>query len=342
MLVALSGESSASNILRISKMATLTLFFPILLSAILLPSVSSYRILISVLGVSGSQNLVMYRLAEYLGQHGHDVLILKAEVFPEAKSIPLKFSKELTYELVPPAEIAPLRETLYTMPWETTNASPVPLGLFYRLFNSVQTGCGNLLTENPKIIAELRSKKFDAAVVHFVDFCAFGLMPTLGIKGYVWMSTAFLFEPMGWYAGVPYPSSYVPAPSYAVNPDSMTFYQRGRNLAIATFVQSFVEIILLPAFTTVFRKAYGPAYPSLPEILSNTSLYFANSDPFFDFPRPTQHNIVYMGGFTSDKPDPLNEEWQKILDESQDGVVVFAMGSVVNTAYMPNSIKVKK
>ncbi|MCP3664045.1 MAG: hypothetical protein GY696_16395 [Gammaproteobacteria bacterium] len=155
------------------------------------------------------------------------------------------------------------------------------------------------------------------------------------------MSTAFLMEPMAWYAGVPFPMSYIPASPHAVNPD-MTFFERGKNLAMATFIQGMMAFFLLPGYTSVFRNAYGSTYPSLPEILSNTSLYFVNSDPFFDFPRPTQHNIIYMGGFTSQKPEPLSAEWQKIVNESQEGIVVFSMGSVVNTAFMPNPLKVRR
>lgn len=300
----------------------------------------SYSILVTVLGVSGSQNLVMYRLAEYLGQRGHDVVVLKAEVFPEAKSIPLKHAKELSYELLPSKEMDPLREMMWALPWEKkSEQNTLPLNLMNHLINKATDGCANLLINNTKIMHELRQRKFDVAVLHMIDFCGFGLMHDLQIRGYVWMSTAFMIDFMAYYSGVPYPSSYVPSAPLPVAPESMTFLDRGKSLVMSLGMQIVIDHFFLPKFDTVFEQVYGPSYPKLSEILSNTSLYFANSDPFFDYPRPTQHNIVYMGGFTSQKSEPLPDEFAKVLNESRKGVVVFSMGSVVNTVYMPNLLK---
>lgn len=66
----------------------------------------SANILVTAVSVAGSQNLVMYRLADLMGQRGHNVTMLKAEFFPEAKSIPLKHAKEISYSLIKDPEVS--------------------------------------------------------------------------------------------------------------------------------------------------------------------------------------------------------------------------------------------
>ena len=43
-----------------------------------------------------------------------------------------------------------------------------------------------------------------------------------------------------------------------------------------------------------------------------------------------------------EKPEPLNDEWTAFLEkESREGVVVFSLGSVAKTEFMPMIKKVK-
>lgn len=68
-----------------------------------------YKILVTVLGLSGSQNLIMYRLAEILGKKGHEVTILKKEIIPEAKTPKLTYSKEIAYNAINDDEVSTLQ-----------------------------------------------------------------------------------------------------------------------------------------------------------------------------------------------------------------------------------------
>lgn len=58
-----------------------------------------YKILITLPGISGSQNLVMFRLAESLGERGNDVKILNYNILSEAKRTPLKYAEEIIFNI---------------------------------------------------------------------------------------------------------------------------------------------------------------------------------------------------------------------------------------------------
>ena len=60
--------------------------------------VHSYNIVVTTVGVAASQNLIMYRLADMLGQRGHDVTDLKDGILPEVKFPKLQFAKEINYQ----------------------------------------------------------------------------------------------------------------------------------------------------------------------------------------------------------------------------------------------------
>lgn len=47
--------------------------------------------------------------------------------------------------------------------------------------------------------------------------------------------------------------------------------------------------------------------------MAQSSFVFVNSDPFYDFPRPTLHKIVHISGLSVPKVKPLNKVFFKNL-----------------------------
>lgn len=141
-----------------------------------------------------------------------------------------------------------------------------------------------------------------------VDFCTFGLTQVLNIDAYVWMSTAFLADPLAWYSGSPLATSYVPNIVAPTDPSGrMSFLDRIKN-AIASFMMIAVwKYGVVGGYTESFRKKFGPDFPDFDEIFRKTQLYFINSDPFFEYARPTPENVINVGGLTMKKAEPLNE-----------------------------------
>ena len=51
----------------------------------------------------------------------------------------------------------------------------------------------------------------------------------------------------------------------------------------------------------MLKEIFGPEFPNLEEIVRNVSLYFVNSNPFFEMPRPISNKIIHIGGLVSSR-----------------------------------------
>ena len=78
----------------------LFLFLLLLIAAASSGVCNGYNVLVSVVGVSGSQNLIMVRLAEHLAARGHNVLVLQSRFFKDAKMPKMSAAKLLSYDVL--------------------------------------------------------------------------------------------------------------------------------------------------------------------------------------------------------------------------------------------------
>lgn len=69
-------------------------------------------------------------------------------------------------------------------------------------------------------------------------------------------------------------------------------------------------------------------------MVANFSFVFVNSDPWLDFPRPTLHKIVDIGGIGVKKPSPLTKEWEEVLNRRKVNVLI-SFGTVAPAVHMP-------
>ncbi|GMR37434.1 hypothetical protein PMAYCL1PPCAC_07629, partial [Pristionchus mayeri] len=75
------------------------------------------------------------------------------------------------------------------------------------------------------------------------------------------------------------------------------------------------------------------------DILDNSSLFFPNCEPLTDFPRPTSHKIIEIGGITvASGRDSLDEKWSSIL-ELRPQTILFSFGSGAQVYMMPEEYK---
>ncbi|EYB99333.1 hypothetical protein Y032_0123g1149 [Ancylostoma ceylanicum] len=63
-----------------------------------------------------------------------------------------------------------------------------------------------------------------------------------------------------------------------------------------------------------------------------------NSEPFLDFPKPTLHNIVTLGGIGVGEARPLSQEWEDVLSLRQKTILI-SLGSVIPSVLMPEGMK---
>jgi hypothetical protein len=109
------------------------------------------------------------------------------------------------------------------------------------------------------------------------------------------MSASVLNEVISYTMGIPNPPSVVPG-FMSDFTDQMSFTERSMNfVGSVMFIPYFLR--LANTQTAVFRQVVGADFPSLIELARDkTELVFVNSVELLDFPRPTLHKVVYIGG----------------------------------------------
>ena len=79
------------------------------------------------------------------------------------------------------------------------------------------------------------------------------------------------------------------------------------------------------------RSFYESLVPDLPvsldDLFRKSLLFFVDCDMIIDYPRATLPNEIILGGLTLRKPKQLPADFEKILRESQDGVILMSFGS---------------
>nr|XP_014289141.2 UDP-glucuronosyltransferase-like [Halyomorpha halys] len=139
-----------------------------------------------------------------------------------------------------------------------------------------------------------------------------------------------------------HPYSYVPNYRMTMT-DRMSFKERLMN-TLLNVQEILVNYYFIPEQERLMSKylSYNGTYdfPPLMDMLRNTSLVLVDAHFSLGYVRPYLPNIVEVGGMTSHAVGggELNEEFQKFLDESENGVIYFTFGSIINTTFMPQEM----
>ncbi|GMS93931.1 hypothetical protein PENTCL1PPCAC_16106, partial [Pristionchus entomophagus] len=88
--------------------------------------------------------------------------------------------------------------------------------------------------------------------------------------------------------------------------ERMTFWQRIEN-ALGSFGFGMLMRGRFRSMQQIF-DAMQPGMPLLTDLMGACSLVFLNSEPILDYPRPTVHKVIDIGGIvTGTEADPLDE-----------------------------------
>ncbi|XP_014292886.1 UDP-glycosyltransferase UGT4 isoform X2 [Halyomorpha halys] len=172
----------------------------------------------------------------------------------------------------------------------------------------------------------------------FETFIAFGHIfniPVISIDAHA---------PSAWSSyltGNVHPYSYVPNYRLALT-DRMTFKERLMN-TLLNLQEMLVNYYLIPEQERLIRTylSYNGTYdfPPLLDMLRNISLVLADAHFSLGYVRPYLPNVVEVGGMTSHTGgNKLNEELQNLLDESENGLIYFTTGSIINLNYLPKEM----
>lgn len=135
--------------------------------------------------------------------------------------------------------------------------------------------------------------------------------------------------------GSPAPVEYVPHVTLAFT-DNMTFVQRMINTLTSIAESMFVNLVYLPAHEKLLHEFFGPNTPSLSSLQTNVSLVLLNTHFTLNYPRPYMNNMIEVGGLhiQSEPPKKLSTQLQRFLDEADEGVIYFSMGSIIKSSEM--------
>jgi UDP:flavonoid glycosyltransferase YjiC (YdhE family) len=122
----------------------------------------------------------------------------------------------------------------------------------------------------------------------------------------------------------PAPLSYVPGSGGTLT-KRMNFWQRLENLLMNGVFSAIVQFYHLPQQRKLFNK-YFTTDTDLDTVLYNTSLMLTNSHVSVSDAVPHVPGVIEIGGFHV-TPKKLPVDIQKFLDDAEEGVVLFSMGS---------------
>ncbi|GMT22194.1 hypothetical protein PFISCL1PPCAC_13491, partial [Pristionchus fissidentatus] len=194
--------------------------------------------------------------------------------------------------------------------------------------------CRHLLTKTD-LIEQLKAEKYDAILAETFDNCGFGIGHLIGVKSVVTVFSSSLNDYTAWVTGTPSPWSTIQSAYSAVVDRSI--YSRLWNL-LCVAVDFRVNILHAAVATRAFRDRYGEDFPAMEDIIANTSLIITAGDPLLDLPRPTQRKIVDIGAIAIRASQPLDKEYDDLLN-LRPKTVVFSLGSVAQCTDMPELYK---
>ncbi|XP_044267212.1 UDP-glycosyltransferase UGT5-like [Tribolium madens] len=190
------------------------------------------------------------------------------------------------------------------------------------------------LIQSKEVQTLLKSnEKFDGVIIYqYLNEALLGV-------AHHFKAPVILFSSMPLYAPESFLLSHPTPPSYVPNilveyTGRMNFWQRLRNTFYDTSMIVYYLWNYLPKHRELVRK-YIPGGPDLYDFVNNASLILINSHVSANEAIPLVPNAVEIGGFHIEEPKALPQDLQKFLDDSKNGVILFSMGSIVQSAQFP-------
>ncbi|KAF8356754.1 hypothetical protein PRIPAC_91749 [Pristionchus pacificus] len=189
----------------------------------------------------------------------------------------------------------------------------------------------------PLWVAQCHQEKFDAAFAESIDWCAVGIFHLVGIDKFA--ITESFAQKDGLYpvSGMDINLAYVPTIMGGHFGEEMSFSQRAFNVFNYFIYKDFVYHAV-DRYQTMFDE-YQKGFPGVVDLMALNSLYFLNSDPLVDFPRPSAARVIDIGGVAvSNGHKELNETWSSILS-LRPRTVLMSFGTLAKAYSMPEEYK---
>uniref|UniRef100_A0A7E4VG46 glucuronosyltransferase n=1 Tax=Panagrellus redivivus TaxID=6233 RepID=A0A7E4VG46_PANRE len=216
--------------------------------------------------------------------------------------------------------------------------SPQAFSAYHQYANVSVTSCAELLTST-SFILNLREEAFDIAFASSFDYCSIGLIHEAKVPTWIWLNAGPLSDLVAEDIGVPSPPSYVPF-GFSESTDRLTFPQRVANVLLKAFWPHFARKVIADPETALFRKHIREDFPDLRELARQAPLVFVDSQPFYDFTRPTLEKVISVGGLglVNQPAKNLTESYTTLIDKF-DNIALVSFGTVADSTQLPTEWK---
>ncbi|KAK4885380.1 hypothetical protein RN001_001651 [Aquatica leii] len=131
----------------------------------------------------------------------------------------------------------------------------------------------------------------------------------------------------------PAPYSYIP--NLFVNyPNHMSLMQRLNNAFWSIYFE-VLDCFVNEKIQKKLLQKHFPNAPPLQDLINNVSLVFLNSHYSVEGARPYLPNMIEIGGFHVEEPEPLKTNLKAFLDAASDGFIFFSLGTNVKSSHLP-------
>ncbi|KAI6220112.1 Glucuronosyltransferase [Aphelenchoides fujianensis] len=207
-------------------------------------------------------------------------------------------------------------------------ANPRNIAAFSEAF---RLHCEGIL-EDKQFLEFLKSREYTVGMAEYYDGCAFGLFEMLNVRSTHQLSAIPMCEQTAFIHGLPAPPSFVPA--LISNQAQITpisgFFERARNLYFHLRYSYLIAPRLVAPTDEVFKEKISAKFPSLIQLMQKVDYVWVNTNEQLDIARPTTSKFKFVGGIALKPPTSLDEELQRLIDESPKGVVLMSFGSLLD------------
>ncbi|CAL2044934.1 unnamed protein product [Caenorhabditis brenneri] len=291
---------------------------------------------------AASHSNFLGKLADTLTEKGHNVTYLVPVVnqLKEKECIGVKVTKDVVIVDVPlrtvlEKENKTADEEILDVWWNSQMDSSNSKAIFQWFSNEMKTACNNFLSRRD-IFEEMKTNRFDVAILEPISVCGLGFVDALGIEKTILASSSTFYDVILPYIGEPLDYSYVPS-GYSITGEDMSLSERFENWMVSREISIALED-LFDGEMEIYQKRFGVHLPHWKDLLSSSSIHFVNSNPIFDFPRLMLEKTVSIGGISIDiesiESQKLSQDWNIILNQRPYNMLI-SFGTLVTSTHMP-------
>ncbi|XP_075220404.1 UDP-glycosyltransferase UGT5-like [Lycorma delicatula] len=273
---------------------------------------------------SYSHQQPLLTLSTALAAKGHNLTVIT----PNPQKVPVKNHRDIDisflYDVFNDAKKFS-EET--SMPSQTRVSLFSVMNSFPKYLNFITTSILNS-SQIQNLIRELNGTNYDLLIVEpLLTSGLLGFSELIGNPPIVSAVTFHVCSAVDADLGNPIIPSYIPS-SFGISSDHMSLWDRIINLFIILYFDFYiVNMCVQPEQDKIMRQYFGNFKHNLWELESNKSLLIVSADLASGYSKPVHPNTVYVGPMHLKTPPPLPADLQKWMDEAEDGVIYFSLGS---------------